>query len=35
MLGLDFYGLAQEKLADCCEHGDEPSGSMKCGDFFD
>jgi len=23
------------KLADACECGNEPSGSVKCGEFFD
>jgi hypothetical protein len=22
-------------VAGCCEHGDEPSGSIKCGEFPD
>jgi hypothetical protein len=22
-------------VAGCCEHGDEPSGSIKCGEFLD
>jgi hypothetical protein len=22
-------------VANCCEHGDEPSGSIKCGEFLD
>jgi hypothetical protein len=23
------------QVAGCCEHGDEPSGSIKCGEFYD
>jgi hypothetical protein len=27
--GLDSSGCAGELMIGCCEHGDEPSGSMK------
>jgi len=33
---MDWIGLAQERqVADACECGNEPSGSVKCGDFLD
>ena len=34
---VDWIGLAQdrEKVADACECGNEPSGSVKCGEFLD
>jgi hypothetical protein len=38
---LEFqYNLLQYisdmgEVASSCEHGDEPSGSIKCGKFFD
>jgi len=34
---MDWIGLAQdrEKVADACECGNEPTGSMKCGEFLD
>jgi len=34
---MDWIGLAQDKrqVADACECGNEPSGSMKCGEFLD
>jgi hypothetical protein len=34
--GVYRIDLAQdgEKYRCCCEYGDEPSGSMKCGDFI-
>ena len=25
----------RDRLAGTCEYGDEPSGSIKCGEFFD
>ena len=28
--GLNSSGLAQEQVASSCEHGNEPSGSIKC-----
>ena len=30
--GLDWVGLG---VADTCECGNEPSGSVKCGEFLD
>ena len=33
---MDWIGLAKERqVADACECGNEPSGSVKCGGFFD
>jgi hypothetical protein len=32
---LDRYGSGNEKVAGSCEYGDEPSGSMKCGEFLE
>jgi len=33
---MDWIGLAQDRqVADACECGGEPSGSMKCGEFLD
>jgi hypothetical protein len=34
-VGLDASGLEQGPVAGCCEHGDEPSGSIKGGAFLD
>jgi hypothetical protein len=34
-LGLDLSGAREGKLAGCFEHGNEPSGSIKCGNFVD
>jgi len=33
--GLDSSGSGQELVAGSCEHGNEPSGSMKGGEFLD
>jgi hypothetical protein len=35
--GMDWIDLAQDKrqMAGCCECGNEPSGSIKCGEFLD
>ena len=33
--GLDWAGPEQGQVADACECGNEPSGSMKCGEFLD
>ena len=33
--GLDRSGSGQGKAAGCCQCGDEPSGSIKCGEFLD
>jgi len=32
---LDFSGLEYIQVVGLCECGDEPSGSMKCGEFLD
>ena len=34
---MDWIGLAQDKrqVADACECGNEPSGSVKCGEYLD
>ena len=32
----DWIGLAQDRqVADACDCGHEPSGSVKCGEFLD
>ena len=31
--GLDRAGSGQGQVADTCECGNEPSGSVKCGEF--
>jgi hypothetical protein len=33
--GLDSSGSGQESVADSCEHGNEPSVSLKGGEFHD
>jgi hypothetical protein len=33
--GLDSSGSRQEPVAGSCEHGTEPSGSIKGGEFLD
>ena len=33
--GLDWAGPGQGQVADTCECGNEPSGSVKCGEFLD
>jgi hypothetical protein len=33
--GLDASGSGQGAVADCCRHGNEPSGSIKGGEFLD
>ena len=33
--GLDWAGSGQRQLAEACECGNEPSGSVKCGEFLD
>jgi hypothetical protein len=33
--GLDASGSGQEPAVGSCEHGDEPSGSIKGGEFLD
>jgi len=32
---LDLSGSGYGQVADTCECGNEPSGSIKCGDFLD
>jgi hypothetical protein len=33
--GLDWSGLEHGNIAGFCECGNEPSGTIKCGEFFD
>jgi hypothetical protein len=33
--GLDRSGSGQRQLAGSCVYGDEPSGSIKCGEFLE
>jgi len=33
--GLDASGSRLEPVTGCCEHGNEPSGSIKGGEFND
>jgi hypothetical protein len=34
--GVDWIHLAQDgQVAGSCEHGNEPSGSIKCREFLD
>jgi hypothetical protein len=33
--GLDLYGSKYGQVADYCEYGNEPSGSIKYGEFLD
>ena len=33
--GLDWAGPGQGQVADTGECGNEPSGSIKCGEFLD
>ena len=33
--GLDGVGSGQGQVADTCEYGKEPSGSINCGEFLD
>jgi len=33
--GLDSAGPGYRQVADACECGNEPSGSVKCGEFLD
>ena len=35
LYGLDWAGPGQRQVADACECGNEPSGSVKCGEFLD
>jgi hypothetical protein len=34
MCGLDSSGSGQEAVSGSCEHGNEPSGSTKGGEFL-
>jgi len=31
----ELVGVIEETVADACECGNEPSGSVKCGEFLD
>jgi hypothetical protein len=33
--GLDRAGSGEGQVAGCCECGNEPSGTIKCGEFLD
>jgi len=33
--GLDWAGPGEGQVEYACECGDEPSGSVKCGEFLD
>ena len=33
--GLDWAGPGYRQVADACECANEPSGSVKCGEFLD
>jgi len=33
--GLDCSGLGLGQVAGCCESGNEPSVTIKCGDLLD
>jgi hypothetical protein len=33
--GLDLSGTVLGQVADCCEHSDEPSGSIEGEEFLD
>jgi hypothetical protein len=33
--GLDQDGSGQGKVVGTCEYGNEPLGSIKCGEFLD
>jgi hypothetical protein len=33
--GMDWIELPQGQVAGSCEYGNEPSGSIKCGEFLD
>ena len=35
LCGLDGAGPREGQVADACECGNEPSGSIKCGEFLD
>jgi hypothetical protein len=33
--GMEWIELAQEEVTGACECGNEPSGSIKCGEILD
>ena len=33
--GLDWTDPGERQVADACEYDNEPSGSVKCGEFLD
>ena len=33
--GLDRAGSGKAQVAGTCEYGNEPTGSIKCGEFLD
>ena len=33
--GLDWSGSGMGQVAEACEFGNEPSGSIKCGEYLD
>ena len=33
--GLNWAGPGQRQVLDACEYGNEPLGSVKCGEFLD
>jgi hypothetical protein len=33
--GMDWIDLAQDRNKGSCEHGNEPTGLMKCWEFFE
>jgi hypothetical protein len=33
--GLDLSGSGEEPMEDSCEHGNEPSGSIKCWEILE
>jgi hypothetical protein len=33
--GLDSFGSGLGRVASSCDHGNEPSGSIKCEEFLD
>jgi len=33
--GLDWTGPGEKQVVDACGCGNEPSGSVKCGEFLD
>jgi hypothetical protein len=32
---VDWFHLSHDRVAGCCEHGNEPSGYIKGGEFLD